>query len=423
MAAKDSPNALLALSPQNLVVGNDVGAIFMYTLEWRTRTPKAGGKPFGALVSGEQPVKTLHPHRTEDEPAASEPITSLTALPPSASSSSGTSRSWVSTAGGTLAVCDLYKGVVGCSVDQGGKAGEELLSSACCSVCHSGERPGSDKGDTATILAGESAGLLTLWARNSYTTRSSAVRVHKPAPSPPSGLGLFDDDAGVECLAVLPSGLYSREGSGEVSSEGSSNLIAAGLGNGTVRFLRLTHPTGGPSSSGSDNGKAQARAKLLEAKIYHDDRGMDGASVVAFDVQGRLLTGGGEVVKVWHRAPEGLGLELKSEGDVDVDGGLGGSGGEDENEDEDDSDSDSGDGSEDDVGDDSVMPAVNGDVQSKEEGDEEDDSEEDEDESDSSDDEPKRKRKKRRRDRIGGKAKRGMGDMGRSHGILGFRGL
>jgi len=135
-----------------------------------------------------------------------------------------------------------------------------------------------------------------------------------------------------------------------------------GVGDGTVRVVRL----------------GQGGNKVTEV-LRHDE--IEGVLAVGFDVEGRLISGGGSVVKVWE--------ENSALRDEDED-------------DEEEEDSDDGD---------EEVEAVNttGKRQASE----------DSDEADSSDEEQENKRKKKRKK--GGKGK-GMDKLA-TNGILKFRGL
>lgn len=293
------PSRLLALSPRCLVLGDDEGGIHEYELHEVSLNSVKGSKTPNGQVDDEvrlsprnpQPSKTHHPHRTEDNPEATEPITSLTALPPSNSSTSGASRSWISTAGCTLAVCDVYKGVMSCSVEQTG-AGEnwELLSSAYVlrsklSANHTADshkkKPaiGKSRDDLMTIVVGDSSGGCSFWSRGRWDNRTGYRRLRRNVAV--EGMPL--EDYGIDSIAVA-----------SANEQDPEPLIVAGLATGVLHFLRF--------------GSGQ---RPMEAAVthVHDDRGLDGCSAITFDAEGRMITGGGNVVKVWHREPQDAELE------------------------------------------------------------------------------------------------------------------
>lgn len=363
----DAPSTLLALSPQALVLGTDSGQVHIYTLD-------ANSLPSAS------PAQTFRPHRTDDDPGNAEAIAALAALPPSLTSSSGTSRAFVSAAGATLAVTDIRKGVIACSIDQG-----DVLLSACCAslaappgkaVQAQGTKrkkgPNADEAHNPNdkVLVGGSEGLLTLWNRGEWADQRSRVSIGGGGLAGP--LGPDDGDAGVECLAVMP--LAASE-----SGSSRTRIVAAGLGSGAVKLVEVR--------TGKGSGVAQ-----VVGEVSHDERGVEGVVAVGFEAEGgRLITAGGEIVKVWA---------LKGEESADADGWVDtDDSGEEQGEEEDLEDADK---EEDDS-----------------EGEDSDEKDEDEEEDEDSDeDEPeKRSRKKRRRGK-----KENVGAHGH-HGVLAFKGM
>ncbi|KAJ4293067.1 WD repeat-containing protein jip5 [Kalmusia sp. IMI 367209] len=305
------PSLIHALSPQTLLLATDSSALHLYDL--RDLGPKASPKP----------QQTHHPH--------DDYISSLTPLPPSAASTSGFSKQWVSTGGTTLAVTDLRRGVMVRSEDQE----EELL----CSVMVSGlSKKGSSVGEKVVVGGGN--GVLTLWERGVWDDQDERITVDK---TPGGGESL-------DTMALLPPGV----GPG-------GKVVAVGLGNGALRFVKIG-------------------ANQIIAELSHDELEKEAVVGLGFDVTGRMISGGGKMVKVWGE-PGAYG------GDEDDD--------DDEEEEE-----------EDQVADDGVADAKRA-RESDEDSDEEmDDSSEDE--------KPTQKRKKR---------KKGKTQQQQNHGIMGFSGL
>ena len=64
------------------------------------------------------------------------------------------------------------------------------------------------------------------------------------------------------------------------------DVIAVGLGDGTVSFART----------------GSKRPAVLAEKIRHDE--VEGVMALGFDPDGRLISGGGSVVKVWEKKSE-----------------------------------------------------------------------------------------------------------------------
>jgi hypothetical protein len=223
----------------------------------------------------------------------------------------------VTTGGTTLAVTDLRRGVLVKSEDQE----EELLSSVVVSGFPArGGRSGGQK-----VVVGSGNGVLTLWERGVWDDQDERVIV---MPGGKSGGDSLD------AIVVVPGG--RRE-------------VAVGCGDGRVRLVNLT-------------------GKGVQETLRHDE--LEGVVGVGFDCLGRLISGGGSVVKVW----------AEKEGDE-----------EEESDESDEEEEDQG--------------------ASKRKADSDDDSDDD----DSSSEEEKQKKKKRRK----GKGK----DKGVGNGILGFKGL
>lgn len=230
-----------------------------------------------------RPSSTYHPH--------DDYVSSLTPLPPSETSTSGLPKQWVSTGSTTLAVTDLRRGVLVRSEDQE----EELLSS--CIVTGLGSR-GTSTG--SKVVVGGADGVLTLWERGVWDDQDERITVDR---GPQGG-------DGVDCIAQLPDELALGK------------VVAVGLGSGLVRFVRI----------GSNQ---------VIGECSHDE--VEGVLGLGFDVGGRMISGGGQVVKVWG--------EVVGENDLDDDDealeahdlrkrALDGSDDSEDDEAEDDSDSD-----------------------------------------------------------------------------------
>ncbi|OCT54541.1 WD repeat-containing protein jip5 [Cladophialophora carrionii] len=232
----NGPTVLHALSPQALLLGTDAGQLYLQDL-------RQGGKEMQASVS-----QTWTPHGAEH-------INSLVPLPASETSTSGFPKQWVSVGGTTLAVTDLRKGTIATSEDQE----IELTSVAMVQ--------GLKKGGTSVgekILVGQSDGVVSLWERGVWGDLDERIVLDR------SGLS-------VDSLAVVPFGF----GGGKLKM--NEKLVAAGLEDGRVRFMRI--------------GRNRV---LLDLDAKHDD--LDGVAAVGFDIEGRMITSGGQTVKVWTEA-------------------------------------------------------------------------------------------------------------------------
>ncbi|BDD64089.1 WD repeat-containing protein jip5 [Monascus purpureus] len=255
----DAPTVVHALSPQTLLLATDSSALHLYDLRI----------PFSSVSA--RPQQTYHPH--------DDYISSLTPLPPSDSSTSGFSKQWVTTGGTTLAVTDLRRGVLVQSEDQE----EELLSSV-----YIGGLPSSGTSRGEKVVIGGASGVLTLWEKGAWDDQDERVYVHRE-----SGGG-----ESLETLTVVPDEL------------GMGKMVAVGLGNGGVKFVKI-----GPNK--------------VVSSVSHDET--EGVVGLGFDVEGRMVSGGGQVVKVWREA-ERDGEESAANGKRDL--------GSDSDDDSDDNDSD-----------------------------------------------------------------------------------
>lgn len=189
-----------------------------------------------------RPQQTHHPH--------DDYISSLTPLPPSETSTSGFSKQWVTTGGTTLAVTDLRRGVLVRSEDQE----EELVSSVYIGGLRAG---GTSRGEK--VIVGGSSGVLTLWEKGAWDDQDERIYVQREAGGGES----------LETLAVVPDEL------------GKGKMIAVGLGSGGVKFVRMG-------------------VNKVVSEVMHDET--EGVIGLGFDVEGRMVSGGGQIVKVWHEA-------------------------------------------------------------------------------------------------------------------------
>lgn len=189
-------------------------------------------------------------------------------MPPTEASTSGFSKQWVTTGGTTLAVTDLRRGVLVKSEDQE----EELLSSVFVGGLPS--KPGRSKGEK--VLVGSSSGVLTLWERGVWDDQGERIIVD-------GGRGGGES---LDTLAVLPDGV----GDG-------SKMVAVGVGDGSIRIVKL------------------GQNKLLGEPLRHHD--IESVVGLGFDIGGRMISGGGHVVKVWQEEMAGEGEQEEEHDDSD----------------------------------------------------------------------------------------------------------
>lgn len=226
----DNPSLLHALSPQSFLLATDSSALHLYDL--RDLGPKASPKP----------QQTWHPH--------DDYISSLTPLPPTAASTSGFCKQWVSTGGSTLAVTDLRRGVMVRSEDQE----DEMLSSVIVTGLPS---RGTSVGQK--VLVGGGTGVITLWERGVWDDQDERIIVDRSAGGGDS----------IDSLALVPD---------DVGPGG--HIAAVGIGNGAIRFVKI-----GPN-------------KII-GELKHDELQAEAVIGLGFDVTGRMISGGGKTVKVW----------------------------------------------------------------------------------------------------------------------------
>jgi WD repeat-containing protein 55 len=236
----------------------------------------------GTFSSG-RPQQTHHPH--EDY------ISSLTPLPPTEASTSGFSKQWVSTGGTTLAITDLRRGVLVRSEDQE----EELLSTVFVGGLR---RKGTSTGQK--VLVGGAGGVLTLWERGQWDDQDERIIIDR-------GTGGGES---LDALANLPDGVGP-----------SGKVVAVGMGNGSIRFVHV-----GPNR--------------IIGELSHDDA--EGVIALGFDVGGRMISGGGQNLKVWYEAVQEDGQSEDGETNGTEKRKM-----EDSSDDDDDDDSDDDDSSED----------------------------------------------------------------------------
>ncbi|KAI7490908.1 WD repeat-containing protein [Hortaea werneckii] len=277
----EGPTVIHALSPQTLLLGTDAGALHLYDL--RDPAPTLPVSEAKQAFINPRPASTHHPH-TDD-------ISSLTALPPSSTSTSGFSKQWLTTGGTTLALTDLRRGVLVKSEDQ-----EELLLSSLYVSGLPTKKSSGSTGEKALVGGGD--GVITLWEKGQWDDQDERIHVSREKET-------------IDALAEVPRGVG-----------GFGKNVAVGLGDGKVRFIRL------------------GQNKIV-GEVQHDE--MEGVVELGFDVGNRMISGGGQILKVWQEHIEADEEAWEDEDEEDeaaaAAGGKRAAMGSDEDSDQDDEDS------------------------------------------------------------------------------------
>ncbi|KAK5126808.1 WD repeat-containing protein jip5 [Meristemomyces frigidus] len=275
----EGPTVIHALSPQTLLLGTDSGALHLYDLrDPAPSLPLVDAKT--AFITG-KPAQTHYPH--------SDDISSLTPLPPSSASTSGYSKQWLTTGGTTLALTDLRRGVLVKSEDQ-----EELLLSSLYITGLPAKKSTGSSGQKA--LVGGADGVITLWEKGQWDDQDERINVSREKET-------------LDVMAEIPDGIG-----------GFGKKIAVGLGDGKVRFVRLG-------------------MNKVVGEVQHDE--VEGVVELGFDVGGRMISGGGQVVKVWQEHIEAEVDEEAEEEEEEAVAGKRTAGSDDDDEDEEQDEADS----------------------------------------------------------------------------------
>ncbi|KAG8533165.1 uncharacterized protein KY384_001948 [Bacidia gigantensis] len=174
-------------------------------------------------------------------------ITSIASIPQKSTSSASSTDpiQFLTTGSATVAITDLRKGVLVQSEDQD----EELLSSTICA---------------GKAVVGGEKGVLRFWDVGRWDDSEVTVVI--------GGKG-----GGADVLTTMP----EEEGGGKGS-------VAVGCEDGMVRFLDV--PAG------------RGRPKVVGNGVVHDE--VDGVVGLGCVGEGRLISGGGMVVKIWEEGGE-----------------------------------------------------------------------------------------------------------------------
>ena len=189
------------------------------------------------------------------QPHEGEHVSALCPMPVTDQSTSGFPKQWVSVGGTTLAVTDSRKGVIAKSEDQ-----EVELTSLC--VLQGLKKGGTSVGEK--VIVGQGNGISSLFEKGVWGDLDERITIDK-------------DGMGVETMAEVPPGFVG----GKLKM--NEKMVATGLEDGRVRFVRVGR-----------NGV------LTELDLVHDE--VESVLGLGFDVHGRMISGGGQTVKVWTEA-------------------------------------------------------------------------------------------------------------------------
>lgn len=250
----DAPTVVHALSPQTLLLSTDSGALHLYDL--RDPAPSLPAQDPKTAFLSTRPAQTYHPH--------TDYISSLAPIPPSAASTSGFSKQCITTGSTTLAVTDLRRGVLAKSEDQ-----EELLLSCVYVTGLPFKKSSGSTGEKAVV--GQGDGVISLWEKGQWDDQDERIIVSREKET-------------LDCMAYVPDGIG-----------GIGKKLAVGLGDGKIRFVRL------------------GQNKVV-GEVQHDE--LEGVVALTFDVRGRMISGGGQTLKVWREAVAGQDEEEQEEEDA-----------------------------------------------------------------------------------------------------------
>ena len=130
---------------------------------------------------------------------------------------------------------------------------EALISST-----YVGNLPSRGNSTTAKVLVGGAGGVLTVWQRGFWQDQHERIVLDRRP------------DGGEVIGAITP----VPNGTGP-----PGNLAAVGMEDGQIKFVRI------------------GENKVTGSVQHHD---VEGVAAIGFDVAGRMISSGGNVVKIWH---------------------------------------------------------------------------------------------------------------------------
>jgi hypothetical protein len=258
----DAASSLLALSPQHLLVGTDNGSVHLYDL----RTPTDFNTPPRPSISW--------PNVHEDY------IASLTALPATAASTTGFSRQFIATGDTTLTHLDIRKASNG-ALARSEPQEDEMLCGAVVT-----RAPSKKTGGSTQLITGTAGGVVTGWNPGFWEDHQTRVSISRSTGDSVDSLTVMPDDWELASAAA-----------------GYRRYYAAGSGDGKVRVVEIganrTVTTLSHSYS-TDQAKRMGVGRITKGD--HEIGLEEGVAALGIDCEGRIISGGGMVVKVWTLA-------------------------------------------------------------------------------------------------------------------------
>ena len=131
----------------------------------------------------------------------------------------------------------------------------------CSTIMGGFSKRGTNVGEK--VVVGDDNGVLTLWERGVWDDQDERIVLDR---------GARGSAETVECITKLPAGIA-----------GNNRTLVAGMGGGLITCVQL----------GSN--------KIIDV-FRHDEN--ESVSAINFDVQNRMITGGGEIIKIWQEEME-----------------------------------------------------------------------------------------------------------------------
>lgn len=291
-AAADAATTLLPLGPARLLVGTDAGNIHMYDL--RTPAHFRGAAPAASWLGAHEDY-----------------ISSLTRLPPAAPSAEA--RQFAATGDTTLSVLDVRRAGQAQARARSAPQDDELLCAALVDAAPARHRAA---GGTPMLVAGTAAGVATAWTCGFWEDHQQRVPLARATGD------------SVDAVLALPPHFCVA---GARAAGGPGAFFAAGSGDGVVRVVEL-----GPNRVVATLAHGPAAGGRVRPGDY--TLGLEaGVAALGLDCAGRIVSGGGTVVKVWSVMAAKAGAEKRghdSDGGSGDDGGSGSDGGDDSSDEE-----------------------------------------------------------------------------------------